>query len=340
MRWPLNTRINLGARRWADLGLSPDNPTLNMSIGRSRYDGLNLGVRRRMDRHVQLNAWYSLAKATGRGGQAVDELTTNLVQDSLNPLGDVQDGPAARTDARHKFTISAVIQAPYSITVSPIFRYRSALPIHTWYGYDNNLDGVSNDIFPTAFKYTGINDAGVASSKEIGACETVNCSRGASLSQFNLRVSKTVHIYQHVNAELIADFFNLTNAINPAFNIGAAEYRTLREDFQSVLDAAGYGKRIVAIPEKPAILALRLLELLRLSPLYAWVYQSVGKESFVSIEKARTRLGFTPKFSNKEALLRNYHWYLENLDRFHGERGVSHRVPWAQGLLGLLKRFF
>ena len=49
-------------------------------------------------------AWYTLAKATGRGGQAVDELTTNLVQDSFNPLGDVQDGPAARTDARHKFT--------------------------------------------------------------------------------------------------------------------------------------------------------------------------------------------------------------------------------------------
>ena len=57
--------------------------------------------------------------------------------------------------------------------------------------------------------------------KEIGACESVNCSRGSSLSQFNLRVSKTVRIYQHVNAELIADFFNLTNAINPAFNIGA-----------------------------------------------------------------------------------------------------------------------
>jgi len=222
VRWALNTRVNGGARRYADLGLSPDNPTLNMSIGASRYDGLNLGIRRRMDHHVQLNTWYTLAKATGRGGQAVDELTTNLVQDSLNPLGDVQDGPAARTDARHKFTISAVIQAPYSITVSPIFRYRSALPIHTWYGYDNNLDGVSNDIFPTAFKYTGINDAGVASSKEIGACETVNCSRGSSLSQFNLRVSKTVHIYQHVNVELIADFFNLTNAINPAFNIGAA----------------------------------------------------------------------------------------------------------------------
>ena len=222
VRWPLNTRINNGARRYADLPLNPANPTLNMSIGQSMYDGVNFGVRRRMDRHVQLSAWYSLAKATGRGGQAVDELTTNLVQDSTNPFGDVQDGPAARTDARHKVTISAIIQAPYSITISPIFRYRSALPIHTWYGYDNNLDGVSNDIFPTAYQYTGISDAGVPSFKEIGACTTVNCSRGASLSQINLRVSKTVHIYQHVNVELIADFFNLTNAINPAFNIGAA----------------------------------------------------------------------------------------------------------------------
>jgi carboxypeptidase family protein/TonB-dependent receptor-like protein len=222
VRWALNTRVNGGARRYADLPLNPANPTLNMSIGESRFDGLNLGIRRRMDHHIQLNAWYSLAKATGRGGLAVDELTTNLVQDSTNPLADVQNGPAARSDKRHQLSLSAIIQAPYSITISPIFRYRSALPIHTWYGYDNNLDGVSNDIFPTAFKFTGIDDAGVPSFKEMGACETVNCSRGASLSQFNLRVSKTVHLYQHLNAELIADFFNLTNAINPAFNIGAA----------------------------------------------------------------------------------------------------------------------
>jgi hypothetical protein len=222
VRWPLNTRVNGGARRYADLPLNPANPTLNMSIGRSNYDGVNFGVRRRMDHHIQLNAWYSLASATGRGGQAVDELTTNLVQDSTQPFADVQDGPAARTDARHKVTLSAIIQAPYSITISPIFRYRSANPIHTWYGYDANLDGVSNDIFPTAFKFTGINDAGVPSFKEIGACETVNCSRGSAATQFNLRISKTVHLYQHLNAELIADFFNLTNAINPSFNIGAA----------------------------------------------------------------------------------------------------------------------
>ena len=222
VRWALNTRVNGGARRYADLPLNPANPTLNLSIGRSRYDGVNLGIRRRMDRHVQVSAWYSLAKATGRGGQAVDELTTNLVQDSTKPFADVQDGPAARTDARHTVTLSAIIQAPWGLNVSPIYRFRSALPMHTWYGYDNNADGVSNDVYPTAFKYTGISDAGVPSFKEIGACESVNCSRGSKLSQLNLRVSKMVHVTPRLNAELIADFFNLTNEKNPAFNIGAA----------------------------------------------------------------------------------------------------------------------
>jgi hypothetical protein len=221
VRWPLNTRINGGARRYADLPLNPANPTLNMSIGSSRYDGLNIGVRRRMDSHVQLNAWYSLSKAVGRGGQAVDELTTNLVQDATQPLADVQLGPAARTDARHKVTISAIIQAPWGVTISPVYRFRSATPMHIWYGYDANADGVSNDIYPTAYQYTGIDDAGVPSFKEIGACETVNCGRGASLSQLNLRVSKAVRIGSRLTAEVIGEVFNVTNNINPAFNVGA-----------------------------------------------------------------------------------------------------------------------
>ena len=156
MRWPLNTRINGGARRYADLPLNPANPTMNMSIGSSRYDGINVGVRRRLDRNVQMNAWYSLSKATGRGGQAVDELTTNLVQDSTQPLADVQSGPAARTDARHKVTISAIIQAPWGVTISPVFRFRSATPMHIWYGYDANADGVLNDLYPTAYSTRGL----------------------------------------------------------------------------------------------------------------------------------------------------------------------------------------
>ena len=147
-----------------------------------------------MTNGIQLNAWYTLSKADGPRRPGVDELTTNLVQDSTNPLPDVQLGPARRTDARHKVTLSAVIQAPWGITVSPVFRYRSALPMHIWYGYDNNLDGVSNDIYPTAYRFKGVDDAGNPTFEEMGACETINCGRGAPLSQFNLRVAKSIPI--------------------------------------------------------------------------------------------------------------------------------------------------
>jgi hypothetical protein len=88
------------------------------------------------------------------------------------------------------------------------------------------------------------------------------------------------------------------------------------------------------------ITTLRFLELLHLSPLYKWVYETASKDSFVSIDHAVKKLGYSPRFSNKQALVRNYRWYLENLDRFAGQSGVSHRVPWSQGILGLCKRLF
>ena len=118
VRWPLNTRINGGARRYADLPLNPANPTMNMSIGQSTYDGVNFGVRRRMNHGIQLNAWYSLSKADGPrrpGGRRADDEPRagfDATRSSTCRLG-----PAARTDARHKVTLSAIIQAPWGITV-------------------------------------------------------------------------------------------------------------------------------------------------------------------------------------------------------------------------------
>lgn len=128
--------------------------------------------------------------------------------------------------------------------------------------------------------------------------------------------------------------------VNDVFNIGAKEFTTLREDYQAVLDYAGHGKRIVTLPAAPMIWTLRILEKLKLSPLYKWVYETVTEDSFVSIEKAERLLGYRPKYSNKDALIRNYQWYIDHLQEFEGKTGVSHRVPWKQGILSLAKLFF
>ena len=128
--------------------------------------------------------------------------------------------------------------------------------------------------------------------------------------------------------------------VNDTFNIGAKQFTTMRQDYQAVLDYAGFHKKVVPFPAAPLIWTLRLLELLHLSPLYKWVYETASKDSFVSIEKAEQILGYQPQFSNQDALLRNYQWYLANLSKFEHSSGVSHRVPWNQGILKLAKLLF
>ncbi len=151
--------------------------------------------------------------------------------------------------------------------------------------------------------------------------------------------------YQLLDVEDLCDAIYLCATLpehkaNDTFNIGAKDFTTMGEDYQAVLDYAGFGKRIRPIPAAPAIWTLRVLEALNLSPLYKWVYETASKDSFVSIEKAEKTLGYAPKYSNKDALIRNYRWYIDNLSNFANQSGVSHRVPWKQGILGVAKIFF
>jgi nucleoside-diphosphate-sugar epimerase len=131
-----------------------------------------------------------------------------------------------------------------------------------------------------------------------------------------------------------------SSTVSDVFNVGAREFSTIRADFQAVLDEAGFGRRIVSIPERPARAALRALEALHLSPIYRWVYDTAGKESVVSIEKAERVLGFRPRYSNREALLANFRWYLANRARVSGQMGISHRTEWKQGVLKIAKALF
>ncbi len=123
------------------------------------------------------------------------------------------------------------------------------------------------------------------------------------------------------------------------FNIGAERFTTLREDFQAVLDAAGRGGRIRSLPAGPAVAILRALERLKLSPLYPWIYATITEDSFVSIDKAKDRLAWRPRYSNREALVANYEWYCSHAEEL-GEAGVTHRAPWKQGALALAKLVF
>ncbi|MFD9611323.1 NAD-dependent epimerase/dehydratase family protein [Streptomyces sp. NPDC004288] len=129
------------------------------------------------------------------------------------------------------------------------------------------------------------------------------------------------------------------------FNLGATEFGTIREDFQAVLDAAGHGKRVRSLPARPALAALSLLQRSGLSPVYGRLLHKLLDDSFVSTDKARDVLGFRPKHSNQDAILRTYAWWREQ-QRTAGARpakkseGVTSVEPWRQGALSLAKVLF
>jgi hypothetical protein len=229
-------------RQFADLPISPANFTIDISDGKSRYDGVNFGLRRRVSGGLSFSAWYSLSSAKSLTGNGSDELNVQNIQNHLDPYADVQFGPSGRTDARHRTTISLVWQAPGGFTVSPIFRYRSALPINTTRGIDTNNNLANNEISERAYKFTGFDDVGVATFEETGPCETINCSRGAAQSQLNLRVSKGFPIGGRLRLEAIGEVFNLFNAKNPAAFTGrqfAATGAPLTDSFMQPNEFAG-----------------------------------------------------------------------------------------------------
>ncbi len=126
-------------------------------------------------------------------------------------------------------------------------------------------------------------------------------------------------------------------AAGATVNVGATEFGTVRDDLQALIDHAGSPSRLTPVPARPAEVALRALELMRVSPLAEWHYKTAHRDSFVDVGKAERLLGWSPRLSNAETLCRTYDWYLEHRDSLRAA-GVTHRVPWNQQALALLKR--
>lgn len=128
--------------------------------------------------------------------------------------------------------------------------------------------------------------------------------------------------------------------INTEFNIGAEKFGLIKNDLQEVFDYGKSGSTILPTPARPVKLALVIFERLKLSPLYKWVYATADKDSYVSIAKLTRALHWHPKYSNSEALIKAYQWYLDNYDEIKSRKtGTTHTVGWKQGILGFFKRF-
>jgi len=94
------------------------------------------------------------------------------------------------------------------------------------------------------------------------------------------------------------------------FHFGAHQFRTVRDDLQSLVDHAGTGARLRFVPSALARTVLRTMELVGVTPLAEWHYMSAnGEDSIVETRRAETELAWRARESNATALAAAYDWY-------------------------------
>jgi len=170
-------------------------------------------------------------------------------------------------------------------------------------------------------------------------CDWVRDGRNIPIIGSGRNRYQLLHIDDLVEAIYLVSTAPVSKA-NDTYNVGATQFQTMREDLQALLDFAGFGKRVKPIPSWLVIPVLKVLERFHLSPLYEWVYETAGKDHYVSVDKLQSQLGWSARKTTADVWIDTYRWYLDEYKTRRIETGVSHRVAWDQGILKLVKHLF
>jgi nucleoside-diphosphate-sugar epimerase len=146
--------------------------------------------------------------------------------------------------------------------------------------------------------------------------------------------------YQFVHAEDLADACRRA-AERPGpttYNIGAAEFGTMRESLESLIAHAGSSSVVRRLPHRPAVLGMRTLAAVGLAPFAPYHWLLYGESLWFDTTKAGSELDWAPRWSNASMLAESYDWFIAHREELGAGHGRSHhRSPVRQGALRLLR---
>jgi hypothetical protein len=224
---------------------------LEVSSGRSRYDGMNISYRRRLHDNFTVNATYTLSRALAYNGNSA--AFRNRAWDPFNYFAPYELGPTPN-DSRHRFSMGSVINLPAGFQVAPIMQIESARPYTAGYGGAVDILGVGggrgtshitvftdrpNDLKATLTAFGNPADtfpvllSDGTTAKVSNAVKYRNCLRsgqctfapfdnvrGQPFFQLDARVTKNFRIRERANLQAIFQVFDLTNRANFGNNFG------------------------------------------------------------------------------------------------------------------------
>lgn len=147
--------------------------------------------------------------------------------------------------------------------------------------------------------------------------------------------------YQFVHADDLADAC-IRAAARPGaqvYNIGAAEFGTMRQTLEALCRHANTGSTVYSLPMAPVEVAMNLSSALGLSPLGPYHALMYGRSLYFDISRERTELAWEPRYSNEEMICESYDWYRSHKSQVLSSTGSSpHKSAVGQGLLAILRR--
>lgn len=149
-------------------------------------------------------------------------------------------------------------------------------------------------------------------------------------------LGKGENIYQFVHQDDLADACLKAAGLAGAdvFNIGGADFCTMRETIQGLIDHAGTGSRIVSLPLEVTELLLNATINAGMSPFAAYHALMYGRSLYFDITKSTEILNWTPRYGNIEMFCQSYDWYVKHRNEILAGRGSSpHRSSVKQGIL-------
>ena len=196
--------------------------------GRTRYQGLHVGLSKRMSNRYQGQVSYALSQALLRGAN------THFYTPS-KAIGGEDRGPTLN-DMRHKLSVAGVVELPFGIQASTIVVANSASPYRIVAGLDLDGDGTTIEDRPDGL---ALNQGGRASEGNLAVINAFRSGRGLSTvtidqlgKKYNylnvdMRLMKVVRIGGNRSLELMAEVFNLfdrTNFNNPNGTLTSATF--------------------------------------------------------------------------------------------------------------------
>jgi nucleoside-diphosphate-sugar epimerase len=148
------------------------------------------------------------------------------------------------------------------------------------------------------------------------------------------------HLFQFVDVDDLCEVSiqSCLQEKSGLFNVGAAEFGTLRQDLGALIAHAGTKSRVRSLPVGLAIGVLATLDKLRLSPLGPWHYLTYHKPFYFDIQPTMDALGWRPRYGNVESLTRAYDWFIAHAAQQSATEMVSfHKKAVKQRVLRLLK---